>query len=164
MNPAPALTIEAAGAIDKTKMSPALVTAGNPRGTPGAAAGINPLDAIRILRSAGGALFVQALLHGQLARIEWEEEKNRLLKMLAVTLLGFACLLCVLLFTGALVVATTWETAYRIPAVAGLVLLYAFGTAAAWRRFQTLSALGAQVFAASSEELAADAALLKTSL
>ena len=104
------------------------------------------------------------MLHGQLARIELEEEKNRLLKMLAATLLGFACLLCVLLFAGALVLAATWETRYRIEACAGLVILYGIGTAAAWRRFQAWSAQSDQTFAASREELAADAALLKSSL
>jgi len=127
-------------------------------------AGINLLDAVRIVRSAGGALSVQALLHGQLARIELEEEKNRLLKMLAATLLGFACLLCVLLFAGALVLAATWETRYRIGACAGLVILYGIGTAAAWRYFQAWSAQNDQSFAASREELAADAALLKSNL
>ena len=136
MNPTPALTVKSAG--------------------------INLLDAVRVLHSAGGALFVQAGLHGQLARVEWEEEKNRLLKMLAVTLLGFACLLCVLLFAGGLVLAATWETAYRIHAVAGLLVLYAVGTAAAWRRFHALSALSGQIFAASREEFAADAAMLRT--
>lgn len=58
---------------------------------------INALGAIRILRSAGGALFDQVALHGQLARLEWDEEKNRLLKMLAGAVLGLACLLCVML-------------------------------------------------------------------
>ena len=62
--------------------------------TPDSAA-INPLDVIRILRSAGGSLFTQVALYGQLARVEWAEEKNRLLKMLVVALLGFASLLCV---------------------------------------------------------------------
>ena len=63
---------------------------------------INALDAIRTLRSAGGALLDQVALHGQLAQVEWGEEKNRLLKMLVGALLGFACLLCVMLSLGAL--------------------------------------------------------------
>ncbi len=123
---------------------------------------INPLEVIRILRSAGGALLAQANLHGQLARVEWAEEKNRLLKMHLVTLLGFACLLCVMLFTGALVLAFSWETAYRIPAVAALIALYGLGVGIAWRRFQALSALSSQSFAATREEFAADMALLKS--
>ena len=123
-----------------------------------------PLDVVRLLRSAGGALLVQALLHGQLARIEWQEEKQRLLQMLAITLLGFACLLCVLLFAGGLVLATAWDTAWRLPALAGLVLLYTGATALAWRHFRKLAALGDRAFAGLRAELAADAALLRSNL
>jgi len=129
-----------------------------------AVAGIGLLEAVRNLHAAGGALLVQGLLHGQLARVEWEEEKNRLLAMLLATLFGFACLLCVLLSTGALVLAATWETAFRIPAFVCLILLYGIGAGAAWRRLQAGVALGDQAFAASREELAADAVLLKASL
>jgi uncharacterized membrane protein YqjE len=126
-------------------------------------ADLSPLDAVRILHAAGGALFAQALLHTELAGVEWQEEKNRLLKMLAIALLGFACLLCTLLFAGGLALATTWDTAYRIPTFAGLVILFSLGTVTAWRRFQAQAALGSQSFAASREELAADTALLKAS-
>ena len=122
------------------------------------------MDLIRLLRSAGGGLATQGLLHVQLAQVEWEEEKNRLLGMLAIVLLGFAFLLCMLLFAGALVVVAAWTTPYRIQACAGLVLLYGFGTAAAWRSFQVWSFKGSQTFAASREELAADAALMKANL
>ncbi len=122
------------------------------------------LDVARLLQSASGALLAQTLLHGHLARVEWEEEKNRLLKMLLAILLGFAFLLCVLLFAGALVLAASWETAYRFPALLCLILFYGCGVAAAWWRFQVWSALGAQTFAATREELAADAGVLKRSL
>src|SRR6476646_3934937 len=93
------------------------------------------LDAVRILHTAGGALSEQARLHGQLAQVEWEEEKNRLLQMLIVILLGFACLLCVMLFAGGLLLAATWDTPYWIAAAGGLLLALEFGMAAAWRRF-----------------------------
>lgn len=124
-------------------------------------AGVDPLDVVRIVRLAGGALFDQARLHGQLAGIEWQENKNRLLKMVAAALLGFACLLCALLFAGGLALAATWETAYRVPALAALVITFSCGAFAAWHRFQAWSALADQSFAASREELAADAALLR---
>ncbi len=122
---------------------------------------IGPLDAIRILQSVSGALLVQAVLHGQLAVIALEQEKQRLLGLLAVTLVGFACLLCALLFAGALAVSATWETGYRAHTLAGLVLLFGLGTAAAWQRFGTRSAAGRMALAASREEFAADVALLK---
>jgi uncharacterized membrane protein YqjE len=125
---------------------------------------INALGAIRKLRSAGGALLDQLALHGQLAQVEWAQEKNRLLKMLVGAVLGFACLLCVMLSLGALVVALCWDTGYRIPAVAALAALYGLGAGLAWRRFAVLSKHGNQSFAASRAELVADLALLRSKL
>jgi len=117
-----------------------------------------------MLRSAGKPLFAQAALHGQLARVEWTEEKTRLIKMLVLVLLGFVGLLCVLLFLGVLVLAYSWDTAYRIPAVMALIVVFGLVTGIAWRRFQALSAQSSQAFAATREELAADLALLKSKL
>jgi uncharacterized membrane protein YqjE len=126
-------------------------------------ADLGPLDAVRILHAAGGALFAQALLHAELAGVEWQEEKHRLLRMLAIALLGFACLLCTLLFAGGLAIAATWDTAYRVPTLAALVILFGCCTGAAWQRFQAQLALGSQSFAASRQEFAADTAVLKAS-
>ena len=125
---------------------------------------INAMRAIRTLRSAGGALFDQVALHGQLAQVEWGEEKNRLLKMLVGAVLGFAGLLCVILSLGALALALCWETVYRIPVAAVLVALYGLATGFAWRRLVALSALSGQSFAATRVELAADLALLRSKL
>jgi uncharacterized membrane protein YqjE len=125
---------------------------------------IDALAAIRLLRSAGGALFDQLALHGQLAQVEWVEEKNRLLKMLAGAILGFACFQCIMLSVGALLLALCWETVYRIPVAAALIGLYGLGAGFAWRRFSALSALSDQSFAATRVELAADLALIRSKL
>ena len=122
------------------------------------------LRTVRLLRSAGGALLVQAALHGQLAQVEWEEEKRRLAKMLLITLLGLAFLVCVMLLVCVLVLALSWETAYRIPAMVALIAICALACALAWRRVCALSALSSQSFAATREEIAADIALLKSKL
>lgn len=124
--------------------------------------GVKLFDTLNLLRSVSAALLAQAELHGQLFQVEWAREKNRLLKMLGITLLGLACLMCALLFAGGLVLALVWDTVYRIPAVAGLLLIYAAATHLAWRRFQALAALGNQSFSATREELAADIALLRS--
>ena len=126
-------------------------------------ASLNPLGAVRILHAAGGALFSQALLHAELAGVEWQEEKHRLLKMLTFALLGFACLLCALLFAGGLALAATWDTAYRLPTLGVLVILCGLGTFAARRGFEAQVALGNHSFAASRQELAADVAVLRAS-
>jgi uncharacterized membrane protein YqjE len=127
-------------------------------------AAINPLDAVRMLRSAGAALFTQAAMHGQLARLDWAEEKTRLVQVLLVGLIGFAGLLCVLLFAGALVLAFSWDTAYRIQAAIALVVAYGLIAGFAWSRLKVLSARGSQAFAATRAELAAALALLKSKL
>lgn len=124
----------------------------------------NPLKAVRILRSAGSALFAQAALHGKLARVEWAEEKSRLLRLAATAVLGFACLLCVMLFAGVLVLAISWDTVYRIPAVMAVVAVYAIGCGIAWHKLQELAALGERAFAATREEIAADLEMLKSRL
>ena len=77
---------------------------------------INPLDALRIVRSAGKAILAQAALHGQLARVEWAQEKDRLAKMLVIALLGFAAVLCVMLFTGADLVRVKAKLSARVAA------------------------------------------------
>lgn len=122
------------------------------------------LAVLRLLRSAGQALLAQAALHGQLARVEWAQEKNRLTQMLLLTLLGFAGLLCLLLLVNALVLALSWATPYRIPTLLGLLLAHGLGCLLAWRRLRTLAARSSQGFAATRAELAADIALLKSAL
>jgi uncharacterized membrane protein YqjE len=125
---------------------------------------ISPLDVLRLLRSAGGALLAQATLHGQLARVEWEVEKQRLLKLLCVSLLGFSCFLCLVFFIGVAVLACSWDTAYRLHAMAGLIVVYGAGASIALYRIKNLLALGSQAFAATRAELAADVALIKSTL
>jgi uncharacterized membrane protein YqjE len=125
---------------------------------------VNPLDVLRLLRSAGGALLAQAALHGQLARVEWKVEKQRLLKLCCASLLGFACLLCAMLFLGVAVLAYSWETAYRFHTLAALIVVYGIGVCIALRYMQKFLALGDQAFAATRAELAADAALIRSTL
>ena len=119
------------------------------------------MDLLRVLKSAGGGLASQGLLHLKLAQIEWEEEKVRLLRMLVIILLGFAFFLCLLLSAGGLMIAATWATPYRLQACVLLIIVYGAGMTAAWLRFRAWSSNGSQIFAASREELAADAELLR---
>lgn len=124
----------------------------------------NALRAARVLRAAGAEMTAQAALHGQLAQVEWAEEKRRLGRMLLTTLLGFALLQCLMLLIAVLVLALSWQTPYRFPALLALVLVCGLGSAVTWRRLQALVASGDQSFAATRAELAADFALLKSRL
>ena len=82
--------------------------------------------------------------------------------MLVATLLGYASLLCVMLLVGALALAFSWDTEYRIPTGLALIAIYGLGAALAWRKFRALSARSSQAFAATREELAADLAILRS--
>ena len=119
---------------------------------------------LRVLRTAGGALLLQAALHGQLLRVEWAEEKSRLLKLVTATLVGFVCLLGLLAALGTLLLALYWDTPYRIAAVSALLALYGLGMALAWRLFSSQAALASRSFAVTRSELAADLELLRRQL
>jgi uncharacterized membrane protein YqjE len=133
-------------------------------GTAPQSASISPLDVVRILRSAGSSLLTQAGLHGQLARVEWAAEKKRITGLLIAALIAGIGVLCTLLMAGALVLAFSWDTPYRIPVAVGLVLFYAACAGFAWMRFKTLSARGREAFAGTREEIAADLALIRSRL
>jgi uncharacterized membrane protein YqjE len=133
-------------------------------GTGADAPSIKTAEIVHILRTAGGSLLLQAALHGQLLRVEWAEEKSRLLRMVMATLLGFVCLLGLLVALGALLLALFWDTPYRILAVSVLVAVYGLGMALAWRVFRSQAALASRSFAASRSELAADLELLRSQL
>jgi uncharacterized membrane protein YqjE len=135
-----------------------------PAASPSSVADINPLDAIRKLRSAGPALSAQLALYGQLFKVEWAEEKLRLSKMLGITLLGFALFLCANIAVGVLLSTLAWQAGYLIPTVVALIVIYAVGTWLAWRKLQALSALSIHSFAASRAELAADMVLIRSKL
>lgn len=119
---------------------------------------------LRVARVAGGALLTQTGLHAELLRVEWQETRVRLLRMLTAGLLGFACLLCLMLALGALLLALCWATPWRFPALAALIVLYGSGAVLAWRRFHVQFALNAEGFAATRAELSADLALLRSQL
>lgn len=128
------------------------------------AAAMDTLHVLRILRKAGGSLLVQGSLHGQLMRLEWAQEKERVLKMLLVTLLGFSCLICAMLVLGALALLLSWDTPYRIHVLVALAAMYFGTTWYCWWQFQRLSAASAQAFAATRAELEADMEMLRNSL
>jgi uncharacterized membrane protein YqjE len=118
------------------------------------------LHLLRLVLAAGGALRTQGGLHGELARIEWAEERIRLLQMLVALLLGVVFLMVGLVCISALVLVLAWDTPYRMAALVLLVAFHGCGVGIAWWRFRILSARSEQAFAATREELAADFALL----
>ncbi len=125
---------------------------------------INPLMVLHLLRSAGGGLLAQLALYGQLFNVEWALEKRRLFRTVVTGMLAFALLLCLLSLVVVLVLALSWDTPYRIPAVIALVLATTSALAIVWRHFMMLQLQGQQAFIAIRQELADDLALLKEAL
>jgi uncharacterized membrane protein YqjE len=128
------------------------------------ASAINPLHALRVLQPASGALLEQLALYGRLIGIEWAQERSRLAQLLAAGLLALACLQCLLLAAGAVLIVLCWGTPYRMAAVLAVLALYALGAALAWRRMRSLIAQGEDSFAITRSELAADLTLLRRAL
>jgi len=122
------------------------------------------LEIIQRLRALAKILFVQLELHGKLAKVEWAEEKNRLQQLFTMAGVGFACLLCALLFAGVFVVALGWDSDYRLVTIAAMFGLYSLGLAYCIYRISVLAARGAITFAATREEIAADLALIRSQL
>jgi len=122
---------------------------------------IDPFKILRILCKAGADVFTQAALHGQLAQIEWAEEKNRLFKLGLFAALSFVSFLFVMLFGSLLALALSWDTPYRLHALLMIMVFYMLLTVVAWRRFKLLSALGSKRFAATREEISLDLEMLK---
>lgn len=125
---------------------------------------VHPLQLLNVLRSAGGALFAQGALHAQLVSVEWEEEKQRLYHIFVLTLVGFACFICLVVVSSALAIALSWYTPYRIPVFIFLILAYLSALVWAGLRIKVLLALSSNSFSATKREIAADIALIKSAL
>lgn len=124
----------------------------------------NPLNVLRLFRSAGAALMAQAALHGKLAGIEWAEEKSRLARLAIAAILAFVSASCFILLSGIVAIALSWNTPYQIAVIAGVLLFYALIVLLAGISLTRQIALGAHSFAATREEIAADLAMLKGKL
>jgi uncharacterized membrane protein YqjE len=122
------------------------------------------MEIIKRLRSVAKIVLTRLELHGQLASVEWAEERHRLLQLLAFSLLGFIFLLCALLFVGIFAIALSWATDYRIHVVGAILALYILGFCFCAYRFSILAARSSATFAATREEVAADLALIRSHL
>lgn len=122
------------------------------------------MDIIQRIRSTTKALFIQLELHGQLARVEWAEEKIHFQHLLFMVLLAFACLLCLLMSVSILVIALTWATDFRIAAITAMIIFYAVSLALCSYRLSRLLARKNGTFSATCEEIAADIALIRNQL
>lgn len=128
------------------------------------AGSLNPLQLVGMLRSAGGALITQASLHAQLAQVEWEQEKQRLCKMVLFGIVAFTFFLCFVIAVSAFVIFLSWDTPYFVHTFIGVLIFHLIGLIWTLLGLKKLAALSSQSFAATRAEIASDIALLKSSL
>lgn len=122
------------------------------------------MEIIRRLRASVALVLMQLELHGRLACVEWQQEKNRLQQLLVFGTLGLIFLFCFILSIGLLAIALAWTTEYRWFAIVGVVVFYALGIVFCYFRCKRYAALGEESFKATRAEIAADIALIRSQL
>lgn len=132
------------------------------RGTSSAA--VDVLLAARVLRAAGGALWDQARLHGELARIEWIAEQRRLARCAALAVAGVVLVSCAVAALGSAALVLAWNTPWRVPVAVALPLVYGALAGLALLRLRAAWARASHAFAATRSEIAADLELLRSRL
>lgn len=112
------------------------------------------------LRRVVKTVMYQFDLYGQLASVEWKEEKSRLTSMLISLMLGFTFFFSLLFALSSLVLMLSWDTQYRNWAMTALVCFYGLGVWFSWYWFRSLDNRGSQAFSDTRKEIAVDIALL----
>ena len=125
---------------------------------------LNIFGALQALKLSSAPIFKQLTLHRQLLNIEWEEEKKRLASMFALTLIGFASFICLLIFIGVLALALSWNTEYVIFVAALLCVVYGVIAYIAWWQIMVLANRPYRCFSDTRKELTADIALIASKL
>jgi uncharacterized membrane protein YqjE len=122
------------------------------------------IEVLRLLGSASEALFAQAGLHAQLARMEWHQEKRRLATLVAWAMFAMLCVGCTLLALGALALIIGWDSGYRIHIAVTVGVAYLLLAGIAGLQIKRLASAGEDAFAATRAELASDLAMLRSRL
>lgn len=109
-------------------------------------------------RGVAGSVLTLLQKRGELAALEFQEQRHRLLDQL-IRLAVAVVLALMMLITGTfLVVALTWDTAARFWVLCGLTLAYGGGALACWRQVRRIQAESPPPFAATLEEFKKDRA------
>lgn len=93
--------------------------------------------------------------------VELEEERNRVLSVLAWGAVALLLMVCGLVFVALLIAVMLWDS-HRLLALAGIALAFLGGAALAWSQAMKLLRDGGSLFAASLGELAQDHAALSS--
>ncbi|MEJ2800392.1 putative membrane protein YqjE [Comamonas sp. BIGb0124] len=99
-----------------------------------------------------------------LARIEWAEEKRRMLKLVLLTIAALALTIVALVVLSFAVMASYWDTPHRATAVWVVAGIWLVGWAAALYTLISTARASGQAFQGTRDELARDWATLKEKL
>lgn len=123
-----------------------------------------PLGALRLLctlRSSAPVLREHVSLILELACIEWQQERRRLLGMVLAGAFALCCAMSFIALSTAIILAALWDTPYCALAVSAILIAYAAGSIAAWFKFHQLLQNGTKSFGATRDELVRDLSRLK---
>jgi len=87
---------------------------------------------------------------------ELKEEQARITELLVIAVLALLCLFLAIVFAAFFVVATVWDTPYRLWAIALIAVVLAGSAAAMWSYFRRKITGRPRPFHATLEELSAD--------
>ena len=122
------------------------------------------MESLRTLRSLSSAVSSQAGLYVQLAQLEWERERERLIAIFVMLIIVlFACWF-LLVLGSALALVLAWHTEYRELAIYSLLGVYFVAIVLSLWRLKRLVNQGKHAFSSLREDLAADIAVIKREL
>lgn len=113
-------------------------------------------DVLETVRRLGHGLVDTAQNRLRLLQAELADELDRFGALLARQILVALSALLTIQFLALLVLAVSWDTAWRIPAMVVLTLLAVVATALSYRAYLKRTQRATPIFAASLEALAAD--------
>ncbi len=125
---------------------------------------MNPEQSKTAVGSTTSALLAQGALYGQLAWVELGVEKDRLLQMLLLLLVGFSLFTSLLVAGTVWVLLVSWDTPYRTAVLVSIGLVHLALFAGIILRFLAFTRQGHQAFCDTREQLATDFALLRSRL
>lgn len=99
-----------------------------------------------------------------LARLEWEEEKRRLLRLVLLTIAALALTIVALVVVSFAIMMSYWESPHRFTAIWIVAGLWLVGWGAALLTLVATAKASGQAFQATREELARDWAAFKERL
>lgn len=122
------------------------------------------MDPLQRIQAFAKLLLMQLELYGQLANVEWQEEKRHLQQLATIIMLGVVFFAAFLFGAGIFLVTLVWDTDYRLFAIAALVGTYGLGAAVCSYWVRKKMAGSYKSFSAIRAEIISDIELIRSQL